>query len=157
MVLAFTITSSTPPTFKNACSGTSSRSPPTRASKQSHGLVDRDVDAWQAGEDLGHEERLGQEALDLPGPGHGQAVLFGQLVEAEDGDDVLELPVALQHLLDPAGALVVAVADDLGGEDVARRGERVDGRVDAEGGDVWRESSVVASRWVKVVNGAGSV
>ena len=32
-VLALAITSSTPPTFKKACSGTSSRSPPTSASK----------------------------------------------------------------------------------------------------------------------------
>ena len=32
-------------------------------------LVDRHEDARQTGEDLGHEERLGQEPLDLAGPG----------------------------------------------------------------------------------------
>ena len=50
----------------------------------------------EAGEDLGHVEGLGQEALDLPGAGHGQLVLFRELVHAENGDDVLERLVALQ-------------------------------------------------------------
>src|SRR5271165_2846754 len=56
-----------------------------------HRLVDRDVDPGQAREDLRHEQGLRQEALDLPGARHAQAVLLGELVEAEDGDDVLEL------------------------------------------------------------------
>jgi len=47
-----------------------------------HGLVDRDVDAGQAGEDLRDEQRLRQEPLDLACPGHAQAVLFRELVEA---------------------------------------------------------------------------
>ena len=102
-------------------------------------------------------ERLGQEALDLAGPGHRDAVLFGQLVEAEDGDDVLELLVALEDLpWTRRGHGVVALAHDLGRQDVRGRGQRVHGRVDAERGDL-ADSSVVASRWVKVVNGAGSV
>src|SRR5690242_17774106 len=42
------------------------------------------VDALQAGEGLAHEERLRQEPLDLPGPGHDDAVLLGELVEPED-------------------------------------------------------------------------
>ena len=45
-----------------------------------------------------------QEPLDLAGPGHRHPVLLGELVETEDGDDVLELLVALQHLLHPPGA-----------------------------------------------------
>ena len=77
-----------------------------------------------------------QEPLDLAGPGHGDAVLLGELVEAEDGDDVLQLLVALEDLLHAAGHVVVALADDLGREDGGGRGQRVDGRVDAEGGDV---------------------
>src|SRR3954452_19118131 len=59
------------------------------------GVRHGDVDALQAGERLAHEERLRQEPLDLPGPGHDHPVLLGELVEPEDGDDVLELLVAL--------------------------------------------------------------
>ena len=90
----------------------------------------------QAGEHLADEERLAQEPLDLAGAGHDDLVLLGQLVETEDGDDVLELLVALQHLLHPPGAVVVTLADDLGGEDVRRRRQRVHGRVDAERRDL---------------------
>jgi hypothetical protein len=50
----------------------------------------------------------------------------------------------------------VLLADDRGVEDARGRVERVDGRVDAELGD-GAESTVVASRWAKVVAGAGSV
>ena len=54
----------------------------------------------EPGEHLADEERLREEPLDLPGPGHDDLVFLGQLVEAEDGDDVLELLVALEHLGD---------------------------------------------------------
>src|SRR6266568_5811799 len=91
-----------------------------------HRLRDRHVDALQPGEDLADEERLRKEPLHLAGTRHGDAVLFGKLVEAKDGDDVLQLLVALQHLLHPPGDLVVTGPDDLGSEDVRRRGERVD-------------------------------
>ena len=51
---------------------------------------------WGAGEDLSHEEGLGQEALHLASPGHGQLVLFAQLVHAQNGDDVLQ-PLVVLH------------------------------------------------------------
>jgi hypothetical protein len=51
-----------------------------------------------AGELLGDVERLAKEALDLAGAADDQLVLFAQLVHAEDGDDVLQVAVALQHL-----------------------------------------------------------
>ena len=97
--------------------------------------ADRDVDAGPPGEDLGHEERLAHEALEPPGPGHGGLVLLGQLVDAEDRDDVLEVAEALQDALRLAGHVVVLLADDERIEDARRRGQRVDGRVDAELGD----------------------
>src|SRR4051795_9537194 len=90
------------------------------------GLLDRHVDAGKAGEDLADEERLREEPLDLAGPGHDDLVLLGELVETEDGDDVLELLVPLQDLLRAAGHPVVLLAHDLGREDVRRRRERVD-------------------------------
>ena len=62
-------------------------------------LVDRHVLAREAGELLGHEERLRQEPLDLAGPRHDDLVLLGELVHAEDRDDVLQVLVPLQDLL----------------------------------------------------------
>ena len=103
--------------------------------ERAHRLADRHVDARGARELLGDVERLRQEALDLARALHEHAVLVGQLVDAEDGDDVLQLAVALQHLLDLVGDVEVLLADDLGLEDRRRRVERVDRRVDALLGD----------------------
>ena len=50
-----------------------------------------------AGEDLGHLEGLGEEALDLASAGHRQLVLLGQLVHSQDGDDVLQGLVVLEE------------------------------------------------------------
>ena len=74
-------------------------------------LGDRHVGARRAGELFGHEERLGEEALDLARPLHGQLVLVGELVDAEDRDDVLQLLVALQDLLDAVGDAEVVLAE----------------------------------------------
>ena len=99
------------------------------------GLGDRDVLARRAGEGLGHEERLREEALDPARALHGQLVLVGELVDAEDGDDVLQLLVALQHLLDLVGHAEVLLADDVGLEDRRGRVQRVDRGIDALLGD----------------------
>src|ERR671916_2947551 len=87
--------------------------------------------ALEAGELLGDEERLREEALDSARPAHNDLVLLGELVDAEDGDDVLELLVALQDVLDLLGDLVVLVADDRRVEDRGGGGQRVHRRVDA--------------------------
>src|SRR5262245_35093996 len=58
--------------------------------------------AGAVGERLGDDERLRQEALDAAGAGHHLLVLLAQLLDAEDGDDVLELAVALEDLLHAA-------------------------------------------------------
>ena len=99
--------------------------------ERAHGLVDRHVDARRAGELLGHVEGLAEEALDLARALDGDLVLVGELVDAEDGDDVLQLAVALQGLLDLGGDVVVLLAHDVGLEDRRGRVEGVDGRVDA--------------------------
>ncbi len=70
-------------------------------------LGQRGGDADVSGEDLRDVKRLAEEALDLAGPGHGQLVVFGELVHAEDGDDVLQIAVALKDHLHPAGHAVV--------------------------------------------------
>src|SRR6185437_2044653 len=100
---------------------------------------DRHVGAGGARELFGDEERLGEEALDLARALHRQLVLVGELVDAEDRDDVLELLVALQDLLDAVGDAEVVLAEDVRLEDRRGRVERVDGRVDAFFGDRARQ------------------
>ena len=95
-------------------------------------LRDRHVLAGQPGELLRDEERLRQEPLDLARARDRELVLFRELVDAEDGDDVLQVLVALQDLLHRAGDVVVLVADDARVEDARGRRQRIDRRVDAE-------------------------
>merc|ERR1719272_1303779 len=93
------------------------------------GLLERDELARLAREDLGHVEGLRHEALDLARARDGHLVVLGELVHAEDGDDVLQRLVVLQHLLHLARRLVVLHAHDA----------RVDGGVDALLRDAARE------------------
>src|SRR5262245_47379087 len=46
---------------------------------------------------FGDDERLRQEALNSTGPGHDLFVLIAQFLDPENGDDVLELAIALQN------------------------------------------------------------
>ena len=61
----------------------------------------------------------------------GELVLVGELVDAEDRDDVLQVLVALEDLLHARRRVVVLVGDDPAAEGARGRVERVDGRVDA--------------------------
>src|SRR5207253_6815126 len=61
---------------------------------------------------------------------HGELVLLGELFGAEDGDDVLEVSVALEDSLYSAGRVVVLLTDDARVEDSREGCERVDGRVE---------------------------
>src|SRR3546814_1600080 len=63
--------------------------------------------AGDAGEHVGHVEGLRQEALDLAGAADGELVLFGQLVHAEDRDDVLKRLVLLQDRLHRTSHLII--------------------------------------------------
>src|SRR5690606_21830184 len=103
-------------------------------------LRERDVLALEARELLGDEEGLAEEALDLAGAVDRLAVVLGKLVHTENGNDVLQILVLLQGLLDAAGDLVVAVAEDRRVEHRGGRVERVDGRVDAELRDGTRQN-----------------
>ena len=93
-------------------------------------VLELDVLAGRAGELLGDEVRLREEALDLAGPLDDELVLVGELVHPEDRDDVLEVAVPLEHLLDARRRLVVLVRDDPRLERAGERVERVDRRVD---------------------------
>jgi hypothetical protein len=65
-----------------------------------NGVLEDDVLALTAGELGGDVERLREEALDFAGARDSELVFVGELVDAEDGDDVLEILVALEDLLD---------------------------------------------------------
>src|SRR5262245_60333103 len=99
------------------------------------GVLELHEHARRAGEDLGDVERLAEEALDLARAGHDQLVLFRERVHAQDGDDVLQRLVLLQHALDGQRHLVVLVTDDARVEHARGRVERVDGRKDRHLGD----------------------
>src|SRR3954462_14446294 len=99
------------------------------------GVLELHVLALDAGERLGDAEGLRQESLDLAGASDRELVLVGQLVHSENGDDVLQLLVALQDRLHAPGHLVVLLADDAGIEDAAGRVERIHRRVDADLGE----------------------
>src|SRR5215210_4150929 len=80
------------------------------------------------GELLRDEERLRQEPLNLARARYREPVVFRQLVDAENGDDVLQILVALQNLLHGPGDVVVLVAEDPGIENTRRGRQRIDGR-----------------------------
>ena len=81
-------------------------------------------------------EALAQEALHLAGAADGALVILAQLVHAHDGDDVLQLLVALQHLLDRTGDFIMLLTHDLRAEDTAGGVQRVHSGVDALRGNV---------------------
>ena len=100
-----------------------------------HGFGHGNLLAGAAGEDFGDGEGLAEEALDFAGAGDGGFVLGGKLVQAEDGDDVLQILVALQDALDAAGHVVMFLADDFRGERARGGSQRVHGRENAQFGN----------------------
>src|SRR5206468_5777376 len=58
-----------------------------------------------------------------------------KLVHAKNGDDVLQVLVALQHALDAARGVIVLLADNVRGESARIRRERVHRGVNAQFGD----------------------
>src|SRR5439155_4369987 len=89
----------------------------------------------ESGEHLSHVERLREEPLYLARARYGELVFVRQLVDAEDGDDVLQILVALQDALDLLRHGVMFVADDARIENAGRRRQRIDRRIDAQFGD----------------------
>src|SRR5690606_15182775 len=68
--------------------------------------------------------------------GHQLLVGFGQFVHPQDRNDVLQFLVALQHVLHTTGDVVVLLTDDQRVQRTAGGVERIDRRVDTQGGDV---------------------
>src|SRR5438093_10224560 len=97
-----------------------------------HRLAPRHVLAFATGEPLGDAEGLRQESLHLARPRYRLLVVFRQLLHAEDGDDVLQVLVALHDLLHALSCVVVVLSDDRRLHESARRSERVDRRIDSD-------------------------
>ena len=92
------------------------------------------------------EERLGQEALYLTGAADRQLVAFRQLIHAHDGDDILQLLIALEDVDDRLRNLIVLLADNVRRQDTRRRVQRIDGRVDAERSETQHDYLI---RWLE--------
>src|ERR1043166_2662362 len=100
------------------------------------GVGEVDELAGRAGEHFGDVQRLAQKALDLARARDGELVVFGELVHAEDRDDVLQRLVALQHLLHAPRHRVMLLADDRRRQHARGRIERIDRRIQALRGDI---------------------
>src|ERR1700730_2103334 len=94
------------------------------------GVLDGDEPALPAREALRDEEGLREEPLDLPGPRHRLLVVFRKLLDAQDGDDVLQLLVALHGPLHALRRVVMILPDDPRFEEAGGRVQGVDRRVD---------------------------
>jgi len=94
-----------------------------------------DILSFCAGEDFGNVEGLRKEALDFTGTIDEELVVRRKLVHAKNGDDVLEVLVALQNTLNARSHLVVLFADDVGRKGFRGGCQWIHGRIDAELGD----------------------
>ena len=99
--------------------------------KTLYGLAQGHKTALDAGELRGDVEGLAEEALNLARPGDDQLIIFTQLVYAEDGDDILQVFVALQHALYLTRGVVMFLANDQRIQDAGSRSQRVNRRVNA--------------------------
>ena len=96
-----------------------------------HGVAHGHILAGLVGESFGHKERLGEEALYFAGAEHGLPVVVGKFLNAQNGDDVLQVAVALQHLLHAPRHAVVFVAHDARLQDAGKGRQGVHRRVQA--------------------------
>src|SRR5678816_44384 len=79
----------------------------------SHSVGDGNLLARHAGENFRHTEWLAEEPLDLARTEYGELVIGGNLIHAENRDDVLQVLVTLQHTLNSASNFVVLLANDV--------------------------------------------
>ena len=79
-----------------------------------------------------HEKRLGKIFLHFSRSRHRLFILIGEFFHTQNGDDVLEVFVALQKFLHAARYRIVAFTDDLRVENSRVGIERIDGRINAQ-------------------------
>src|SRR5262249_61926066 len=80
-----------------------------------------------------------QELFNLAGASHSALVFVGEFFDTENGDDVLQILVALENRLHAASNGVVLGADDARIENARVAGERIDRWVDAAFDDLAAE------------------
>src|SRR5690606_5926030 len=93
-------------------------------------FLDGYIAARLAGESFGDMEGLRQEAFNPARPVYDQLVFVGELIHPEDGDDVLQLLIALQNLLYAPGRLVVLLSHNRRTQDAGGGGQGVHRRID---------------------------
>src|SRR3989344_2278577 len=84
--------------------------------KRANCVGERHVLAFLTGERLGNGHRLREEALNLPRAIDQFLIFVGEFFDTENGDDVLQVLVALEYAAGFVGHAVVFFADDLGRE-----------------------------------------
>mmetsp|Transcript_613 Transcript_613/g.1598 ORF Transcript_613/g.1598 Transcript_613/m.1598 type:complete len:203 (-) Transcript_613:914-1522(-) len=97
-----------------------------------NGVLEVDEATLVAGEHLRDVERLREEALNLARARNGELVVFGKLVHAQNGDDVLKILVVLQNDLHATRHVVMLLPDDERRQHTARRVQRVDSGINAQ-------------------------
>src|SRR6266446_322178 len=103
------------------------------------------------GELRGDEHGLRQKFLNLAGACHGALVLIGKFFDAENGDDVLQILVALQNQFHAACHGIVLRADDARIENARGAGQWIDRRINAALDDL----SAQVRRGIKMRKGRG--
>src|SRR4029077_12815413 len=90
-----------------------------------HRVGNLDVTSRRTRELLGHVERLRQETLYLSPRTHGKLVVFAELVDTKNRDDVLQILISLQRLLHRLRDVVVFLADNARIENARCRSQRI--------------------------------
>ena len=106
-----------------------------------NGVLHVDESTLDTSENLGDSERLAQETLELTGTLDGKLVSFRKFIHTQNGNDILEGLVLLEHLLDTGGGVVVLFTDNTGVEHTRLGVERVDSGVDTQLGDTTGQDS----------------
>ena len=94
-----------------------------------HGIGNLHVAALAPGKLGGDVEGLREELLHLPGARHRELVIFTQFVETKDGDDVLQVFIALQQLLHALGHIVMLLPHDARIENARGGSQRIHRRI----------------------------
>src|SRR6185437_6285768 len=97
-----------------------------------HSVRNFHVAALTAGKLFGHVERLREKLLHLARSSDGHFVIFAQLFNTENGNDVLQILVALQYSLDALGHFVVLLADHVRVENTRSGSQGINRGIDSD-------------------------